>query len=502
MKDMKKYISYLLFVLVVFCSCEDDFLNQVPDDKLTTEAFYRDAKDAEAALASVYSYLSSTGIWNYTERVFVPENMGSDMLITGKGSSEYVEWTAMSEFTDNANNKYIASYWWYSYVGINHANQVIEKVGKMTKDQIEDDVKNQIIGEAKFLRGFYHFRLLNCFEKIVLQMSTPANEGELEKPLSERSVVWEAIEQDFKDALILPETYDNANTGRVTKGAAIAYLGKAYLFQKKYKEAEAEFKKLVVDRIGKYDLVDNFLSLFDGTNENSCESIFEIQFSSLLSNGSKMGHDMARFISSDKLGGWECVLATPKLLNLYKEEGKVSTEGKYDARLYGTLYFNDPDVDVYGKPYREVWPSGDLIFYRKFIPSDMKIELQSNKFMGINMPQMRYADVLLMYAEALNENNLTSTAKKYVDQVRARAKMPALNNSINKGDLFKVIQKERAKEFAIEGMRISDLRRYGDDVMKKELSTSGNAGQENFDISKHKFYLIPQVEVNSNGKIK
>ncbi|WP_430816643.1 RagB/SusD family nutrient uptake outer membrane protein [Carboxylicivirga sp. RSCT41] len=500
---MKKYIIYSLLALMPFTwGCEDDFLTTTPDDQLTVEAFYRNVTDAEGALATVYAQIGASDRWDVTEVNFVVEHFRSDMCMPGP--DRYADWTAISTFTNTAGNSRSTIYWEDAYRGLNHANQVIEKVGAMTDDKIKPEEREQIVAEAKFLRGLLHFRLLNNWDKVILQEAAPTSEEELEKSLSEREAVWALIEQDFSDAAMgLPVVHEKSNLGRATKGAAIGFLGKALLHQGKFGEAAAEFKKIVEDGVGgEYALVDNFMSNFDGSNENNKESVFEIQYSSVRVNGRHIGHVSGKFASAPETGGWGNIEATQNLVTEFKSEGMIATTGKYDSRLYATLFFDDPDVDVFGESFEDVFGTGsERAIFRKFTLSNIPESDNAAWYSSQNIPLMRYADVLLMYAEALNESGSASAAKPFIDEVRQRADMPALPSGLSQEEMRNRIMHERAVELAFEGHRFFDLRRWGNSVLEDKMQNSGKPGAGNFKLDAHAFFPVPESETNSNGAL-
>ncbi|MGQ1788167.1 RagB/SusD family nutrient uptake outer membrane protein [Saccharicrinis sp. GN24d3] len=499
---MKRYIAYFICGLLPFLwACEDEFLTQKPDDKLTSDAFYRNQADAEAALATVYAQIGAADRWNVTEVNFVVEHFRSDMCMPGP--DRYADWTAISTFSNTEGNSRSTIYWQDAYRGIFHANQVIEKVGAMNEEKIKKDERDRIVAEAKFLRGLLHFRLLNNWEKIILQDKAPAGEADLSKPLSERDDVWKLIEQDFNDAIsVLPEQYIKSKQGRATKGAAIGFLGKALLYQGKFGDAAEQLEKLVVDKIGNYDLVNNFKSNFDGSNENNKESVFEIQYSSVRSNGRHIGHVSAKFTSAPEIGGWGNIEATQNMVDEFKAEGQVASTGKYDTRLYETLFFNDTDVDIFGQSYSYVFGAeSNRAIFRKYTLSDIPEEDNSAWYSSQNIPLLRFSDVLLMYAEAINETETADAAKPFIDRVRARAHMPVLSAGLSKEQMRNRIMHERAVELAYEGHRFFDLRRWGMDLLENKMKNSGKPGAENFSSTDKAYFPIPESETNSNSAL-
>ncbi|MHC2990626.1 hypothetical protein OB13_03155 [Pontibacter sp. HJ8] len=502
---MKNHLYRYLMIASLSCltvGCSDDVLDEFPKDKLSSEKFWTNPEDAENSLVVAYERLN-LGFWSHTEVAFVVENFGSDFVQAGSDViANYPDQEAFDMYSVTDNNGRLEDYWNRQYRGISAANLVIHHVGKMTEEQISTDQKNKIVGQAKFLRGLYHMRLLMNWEKIVVFDFLPESADELLQPLSEREAVWAAIEKDFTEAAAdLPATWDANNKGRATKGAALSFLGKAYLHQHKWAQAEQALKQ-VMD-LGVYGLAPDFASLFDGSNELSNESIFEIAFTDKQVAGSAVEYAGIYNVAATEMGGWEAMLPTQSLLNEMKKEGKTSKKGKYDARLYGTLFFDDPDVSIYGKTYDDVFGEGNTkiawkkYLFRSIAPWDAPRKYRSN----INNVLMRYADVLLMYAEALNEQGKSGEAKVYVDQVRARADMPA-TTATSQAQLRAQIMHERAVEFALEGQRFYDLRRWGDEVMTTAIRSSASRGFQNFNAAEDKFLPIPSSEKANNPKIQ
>ena len=422
--------------------------------------------------------------------------------------ANYPDQNAFSNYTVVDNNTRMLTYWNRSYAGINAANQVIHNVSLMTSEQIDADRQTQIIAQAKFLRGYFHYRLLLNWEEIPLLNFLPQTPEELSQPLSSREAVWTAIEQDFRDAADgLPTTYDDDNRGRATKGAALAFLGKSHVHQEEWTEAEQTLKQ-VID-LGVYGLVSDFASLFDGSNEATNplndETLFDVAFTFNEVNGSNVIYAGLPNIAAAEMDGWEAMLPTQKLLSQMKSEGRVSSqigevsgEQKFDERIYATMVFNDPDVDVYGMTYEDWFGTGNTKpGWRKYLHRD---ELYPENWRSdINTPLMRYADVLLLYAEALNENG-SGDPLEYINMVRERAFLPAASAS-GKQEILELIMHERAVEFALEGQRFYDLRRWGESVMTDAIRSSGKTGADNFQFADDAYLPIPANERLNNPNI-
>ncbi len=509
---MKKII-YLLFISVCLglTSCDEDFMDTKSPDKLTGDNFWRNQNDAEAGMAAAYSQLEcATSYWGFAEIKFPVELYPSDLVKIGGDANNYEDWLTIYTYNVNSANTQTSSYWDIHYRGINFANQVLEKVGQMTVEQIDADVQKELLSEAHFLRGYYHFKLLLAWEKIVIRDAYPKGLSSIDKALSERSECWDFIIDDFKAATEnLPESYSQENLGRATRWAALAYLGKANLYRAGedsgnasvyYGEAKAAFKPLVESN--KFSLVSDFLSLFNGTNQNSDEAVFELQLSNNTDNGAWFKFPHHRWLKPKGLNGWDEIAGSDFLLEEFKKEGKTATDGRYDHRLYSTLffddeYFNDPaNPRVYDYTFRDWWDYTktpyDYTGFRKYLPATAD-ELGAYSH-GNNMPLMRYADILLMYAETLNELDETSAAIPHINAVRARAGMPAMTGS-SKTDVSNQLEHERVCELAMEGTRFHDLRRWG-----KLNTTMADHGRTGVSDATH-FFPIPESETNSNNAI-
>lgn len=500
---MKKiiYISALL-ISTVFTSCED-FLSVESPDQLTSDSFWRNETDAQAGISAVYSQLeNSLDTWEFAEIKWPVEAYREDIIELGKDAMNYPNWVELAKYTYTNGNSQITSYWKNNYRGISFANQVIEKVPQIPAGEIDENIRTQIINEAYFLRAYYHLKLLLNWEKIIIQDSYIDNEEELDKDVSERDKAWEFIIGDFTKATALPESYSSENIGRATKGAAYAYLGfsemtRAYENSMNREGFEAALKAL--ENVKGYSLEDNFVSMFNGTNKNCSESIFELQFSLSTANGANYSTQMHRWIGCNELMGWDEIRPSEILVNEFKKEGTTSFDGLYDQRYYETLftkceYFNDNTGKVYGKNYDD-WFTTDFNAFRKFMPAD--IEGLENSRCAINIPLMRYSNVLLMKAEILNQLDRGQEGLIFINEVREKhGKMPAVNLT-KKEDIQSQIEHERILEFVLENWRWYDLRRWG-----KLSSAIEKTGRDNFDEKKHSFYPIPLTEINSNNKLQ
>jgi len=514
MKIFNKFLILSLFLIGVSSCNDDEFLEQNSPDELTSSSFWRDVNDAKAGLTTVYAELESrSNFWNgWQEGRPVVEYYRSDYSLPGPDASNYSHWMSIFNYTYNNGHIFVDVLWDTNYKGINFANQVITKVGEMDSDKITAAEKQQIIGEATFLRGYYHFKLLTLFEQIIIRNEI-ASQGNIDKALSSRTEAWKIIINDFKDASSMLANKENTEIGRATKAAALAYLGKAYLYKagdasssesSDFQNAVEAFKPIINGQVGSYSLVNDYVSLFNGENENNSESVFELQFKT----GDATSWNATRlhaFIGDWSIGGWGGLEASKALETTMKTEGMVASNGLYDNRLYGNLYFRDdyyndattPRMQGYTWDQLMGWQYGNnneqKVYYRKWLPN----HVWNNSYIGLNVTLMRYTDVLLMYAEALNETNGGSTeAIAIINNIRnAHGLMPPIS-ATSQADIKAQIIHERTMELSLESVRFFDLRRWG--MLNQAMQA---AGRTNFNSNEHSYLPVPLSEINNNNLV-
>lgn len=513
MKNIFKLVI-VTFILTTTTSCNDDeFLHQTSPDELTSSNFWRNTQDAQSGLVAAYSTLESrNNFWDgWQEGRPVVEYFRSDYALPGPDASNYAHWMSIFNFTYTNGHTFLDVIWDTNYKGLNFANQVITKVGEMTPEKISEAERTQIISEATFLRAYYHFKLLTLYEQIVLRMDLISTET-LDKPLATRPEAWEAIINDFKNASEMLQTKENTEVGRATKAAALAYLGKAYMYKagdassaeaSDFQNAVAAFKPIIEGTVGAYDLEPDYLSLFNGENENNIESIFELQFKAADANSTNYTR-LHAFIGDWSIDGWGGIEATKGAVDVMKSEGKIASNGLYDNRLYGSLYFKDPFYNdtITKQMHGSTWDKlmmdtykdthDNHVYFRKWLPNYDK----DQGYIGLNVVLMRYADVLLMYAEALNETGGTAQAIPIINNVRrVHGYMPSIT-ATSQADVKKQIIHERTMELTLESVRFFDLRRWG--MLDQAMQA---AGRTSFNAATHSYFPIPLSELQTNSAI-
>lgn len=511
---MKKILFITAFIAIIVASCKKDLTISNPN-AVTTDAFWKTASDAQQGINAAYSTFHREGLsrWLY----FMTMMRADEGYSTSPNSSIINIYDAFN--ITNYNDYLVTSVYQDDYIGINRANQVLDNVPSITMDVT---LKSQLIGEAKFLRGFFYYNLATIYGNVPILLHTP-------KPTdypstSPQDSVFAQAERDFTDAAAaLPTSYSVANLGRATKGAAYAMLGKCYMQQRKYSQAQAAFQWLISGPGSSlYTLVSNYQSNFIETAENNAESVFEWQNAANpndshdndmevgTSDRLNYGTSIPPFFSPSPIGFTDGEARRWGVWEFLKE---TTTSGARDPRLAATFLYDSTDErgPAYTLAFGIVWNSLGLstssvhgnfkeVCYRKQLDdATMNGEVFHS---GNNYRYIRYADVLLLYAEALNAQGQTSTAYQYVDRVRSRAGLPTLTIAypgLNQQAFLNQLKHERITELTGEGHRFEDLARWGD------LGTglaSRDAGFANFKAGKDEFMPIPQYDLDVNPNLK
>ncbi len=510
-----KIIVFTLAGVAAIAGCTKK-LELVNPNGPTVTSFWKTSDDAVQGVNAAYGSLLVDG----TYMRFTPALLD----VRGDDVRSNSPWTALSNIGKFALGTADGSgYGWTFanlYEGVSRANQVLDNVPAIAMDA---NLKNRVLGEAYFLRGLYFFHLVNFFGSVPLPLHSAQSASGFFVAQSSEADGWKQVMSDLKTAVnMLPASYASADLGRATKGAALAYLGKAYLFNHDFTDAAVQFKA-VID-LGVYALVANYKDNFTDANENNKESIFEVQFSrqaggtdlgwqGIPSTG--WGKTSARAITfAPRSFGWTDVQPTRSVFDEFHLE--KTTAGKTDPRLFSTIFYNDTiDTHLASTPmYQTTFQArfganpadfNDL-FCRKYENGDGAFADEFDWRSGINERIMRYADVLLMYAECLNENNQTAQAYPYIQMVRSRASLPDLATvkpGMTQAQMRDQLAHERLLEFCLEGHRFDDIRRWGwlKDATKLALLKSRDPEFNSYQTGRE-YYPIPQAEIDNNPGIK
>jgi starch-binding outer membrane protein, SusD/RagB family len=477
----KRYILPLLLVLLVPTSCEN-FLSVNPQSQLTQEAFPTTASDAGLATNAAYTVMRG---WHYHSGGFPILDIMSDDAHKGSNPNDALNTVGpYDSFTHSTTQDGLDRWWNALYQGILRANVVIEKVPSIA---MEAGLRDRYVAEAKFLRAVYYFDLVRAFGGVPLvTTTTPA----LKIPRNTADQIYDQVEADLLAAIpVLPEktAYGAADLGRASKGAAKALLAKVYLFRGNFPGAEQYALEVITS--GLYDLEALFTDGNSNVGEHGVESVFEI---GAMETPGAFGNQYANTqgVRGSPNKGWGFNRPSVSLRNAFETN---------DPRLKGTIIDlgdvidgvtiigdgETPDVITDG--------AGNVIEIESY---NRKIWIPGSTTTtqyGHNRRLIRFSDVLLMAAEALNENNKPVDALVHLNRVRARARqgnaaiLPDITTT-DKTALRDLIIQERRVELAMEGHRFWDLVRTG-----KAASVLGSRG---FVAGKHELLPIPQNEID------
>lgn len=481
---MKNHIYIVVATVALFSmltvSCSDEFVDRDPVYSIDSENYFNSKTDYENALIAAYDPLQSSYV-----NVILGEIASDNTLAGGESQTDVIGFQQIDDMIHTPVNSNLRDVWNWMFAGVSRANYILE-----FQNKTDFEGKSQIIAEARFLRAYYHFELVKWFGAIPLKGDARFKIGD-EKviPRSPVAEVYASIEAD----LIYAAANLNATasqTGRATKGAALALLGKAYLYQNKFSDAATTLETLI--GLQKYSLVADYNSIFEAEGENGPESVFEIQYTDIegagfgclqCSEGNvAVGFNGPRNYSGTLFtSGFSFNVPTAKIANAFEvgdkrkdvaildiEDWALKTGATYDEGYEHTGYYN-----------------------RKYIPRKRSTSAAGdlNLTNPNNYRAIRYADVLLMAAEAFNrrtEGTNDVKARGYLNEVRRRA-FGDNNHDITASGaaLTDFIWAERRVELVGEGHRFFDLVR------------TGKAAQEipGFTANKNELFPIPIEEI-------
>ncbi|MEO7211575.1 RagB/SusD family nutrient uptake outer membrane protein [Mucilaginibacter sp.] len=462
-------------VLMITQGCKKSFLDVPPQAQLPSVEFFKTQDDATKAVNSIYGNLRE-----WKETAFAPmavESLGSDETEKGSTPGDASFMNGYDNFTVTATDGQLQDFWNGQYQSINLCNQVLDNVPNISMDQT---LKTRYLAEAKFVRAYNYFRLVRAFGDVVLRVHVPKDATEYNLPRTAKAEVYAAIETDLTDAAaVLPQTYGSAEIGRATKGAALALHAKVAMYQKKWADVLTYTNQVM--GLG-YSLFPDFEKSFRIANENNSESVFEIQCQNLaaIPGASSSQYSQIQGVPGNLNLGWGFNVPTDALVAAF-EAG--------DPRMDATIIFRG-----------ETTPQGDVIELtgpnprynqKSYVPKS--VPFSSNQGEDQNVRVIRYAEVLLMNAEAANETGNSAQAIASLELVRARARagnaaiLPKVTTT-DQGALRTAIWHERQVELAMEFDRYFDVIRQG-----RAATVFGPKGWK---AGKNEVWPIPQNEID------
>ena len=455
-----KNIIIVVLSMIVLSSCSSDFTDLAPISNRNEADFYNNENDFVSAINASYAGLQKKGV--YGRGYWTMFEMRSDNTDQGPDATGLARvYAEINAFTEDPLNEQVTAAWMDSYAVIANCNVILDRIDGI---QMNADVKNRIIGEALFLRSLMYYHLAIAYGNIPLQL-TPFKVGD-ELTQVDATTVLTQISTDLALAESnLAVSYSSGDKGRATKGAAATLLAKALLTLNKKSEAEVVLRRIKASY--GYELVDNYANLWGQANENNKESIFEVEFvSGGIGQGSSFTNDFSPSAFLQNGQGFGRNRPTDAL---------VASYAPGDLRLnpsLGTSYINASGATVEAKYVKKYW-------------SDPPTENDAD----INFVVFRYADVLLMLAEAIGES---SEAYALINEVRTRAGLAGIDTS-TPGTFEEKLLHERQVELAFENHRWPDLKRFG--VAAKKIHEAEPFIAES---SVRSLFFIPQREMDIN----
>ncbi|WP_026768872.1 RagB/SusD family nutrient uptake outer membrane protein [Asinibacterium sp. OR53] len=481
-------LQYIAAVILVtgISSCQK-YLDKAPLDSINTANFFKTESDAVAAINGAYQPLQWPKLYNL--RIWTSDIWAGNSIVGAGGGTDGIETQDISNFVTSTDNAAALDIWRGPAPGILRCNLVLKNVPGMN---INQNLKNRILGEAYFLRSHYYFILVRLFGDVPLITEPQTPEDNLRPSRAPKAQVYDLIIKDLQQAInLLPDrsAYNGADIGRASKGAAMGMLAKVNLTLGKYTEAVNLCRQ--VTGLG-YALNTNYSDNFNPATKNSSESIFEVQYFGKTSYSFWSNENQASWVSTFTgprnadfvAGGYGWDQPTTEFVNQYE-----ANDNRKDKTL---LYVGGPSFD--NKQYQSSYSVTGYNLRKFLVPKSVSPDYDTNP---ANWPVLRYSDVLLMEAEASCELNNLSDALVPLNKVRQRAGLPALSG-LNQADLRERIRKERRMELAFEGQRWFDLIRY--DNGQYAASFLKSIGKTNF-APKHLLLPIPQKEIDANPNL-
>lgn len=490
---MKKIIYIGILALTMLSTACSDFLDKESYEDSSTESL-KDKKSAIALVNAAYQPLQRPKLYNM--RIWSLDIVAGNSEVGAGGGTDGIETIDMANFVTSTDNAAALDIWRGPNPGILYCNTVLENVSIMDIDQ---DLKDRCIGEAKFLRAHYYFLLVQLFGDVPFTVTTPKLGDNLKPVRTDKMKIYnDIIIPDLKDAIdLLPtrEEYSGSDIGRASKGAAAGMLAKVYLTLGMYQESLAMCT--LVESLG-YALNPNYSDCFGGEakNKNTTESLFEVQY---------YGMTKADFWSDDNQACWLSTYMGPRNSGWVgggygwnqPTAEFVSQYETGDLRKDQTiLYEGCPSFN--GKIYKATMSNTGYNVRKFLVPLSVSSDYNTN---SASIIVLRFADVLLMKAEALNELGRTTEAEEPLYTVRKRAGLTAKSNvqGLTQDQMRDKIRQERRIELAFEGHRWFDMIRW--DGGQYALDFLHSIGKINAS-SKHLLLPIPQKERDDNSNLK
>ncbi|GAA4003873.1 RagB/SusD family nutrient uptake outer membrane protein [Hymenobacter fastidiosus] len=491
-------VSLLALLAFTTAGCEK-FLDQPVLGQYEAGQFFN--SDANAILAVNAAYVPLSFRDAATNALWVLGDVASDDAIKGSNPGDQADFENIDNFNITPINAAVEAQWKRCYDGVLKCNVVIDGLPESNAN-ISAEVRKQVVGQAKFLRAYYYFQLTTLYGAIPLRVKVETPE-ELQSPARPQAAIYAQIEADCQAAAeALPTTWPTLDFGRATKGAALALLAKTYLYEKKWPQAAQTAQ--AVGMLG-YSLLPVFVNNFRAATKNNKETIFSVQHVSGLSPA--QGNNLNQWLAPRQQNGYGFFYPTQSLVDNFERTAAnvVDPRLDYSVGREGQSFF--------GVPFDTTWTTTGFLSKKHLQPlAEIPSTIKGDG--NLNYQAIRFAEVLLIEAEASNEAGNSAAALLALNQVRKRAResylfdltlpgsgtvpaglLPDITTT-NQGQLRDLIRRERRAELALEFHRFFDVIRYGEAYARQAL-----ANQPNFNYARHRFYPIPQSERDTNKKL-
>lgn len=456
-------------VVLVSASCEK-FLEENLKGGYSAENYYTSASKAEMAVNAVYNSLYNNILWIFGD-------VASDDSVKGGSDGDQPQINEIDALTATADHGNLGSFWQDTYETISRANNCIDAIGMMNIDQ---KAAANLIGQAKFLRAYSYFNLVNIFGMVPLKTKPQKTADAIHVGLSSIEDTYAQIDADLVDAAA---GVGDLKDGHVNRTAAYALLAKSKVFQGKWSEALEAITALEEVAAG-YDLDPDYANLFCPGGENSVESIFALRYGS--SKTASLGNNLCVWFAPFEEGGYNFNAPTQSYVDVFDE---LTVGGDTDPRLDASIgrdgmpWFN-------GTTFKKEWGGATGYLVKKYDQDDVEDQAKSQS--TVPQQRIRYAEVLLLKAEAMNEGGVAG-AEDPLNKVRARAGL-APTTAATQAQLRDAIRKERRRELGFEFHRFFDVMRYGREYAVAALGAAAWPGSRYY-------FPIPQGETDANSAL-
>jgi hypothetical protein len=477
-----KLLATVALLLAVGCT-ELDLTN--PNQR-TTDTFWQSQEDAVLALNAAYSATQDNGMFG---RWFHFINDGrSDIARSRSPWTDLQNWTKTVLVTPNFGPN--QDVWNDHYQALFRANQVIQYVPEIEMDAA---LRSRIVAEATFIRALTHYNLALLFGNVPI-MTAVMDPGEYPATSSQTQVYQAVVSDAQAAAAVLPTSY-SGEVGRATRGAALALMGRAQLQLQNWSEAATAFQQ--VRDLGVYQLADTYEENFTYQGQNNVESVYEIQYGGpgVLAQGTR-GNNIAKMVGPPTIG-----FTDVQPTEWYFQQFWAEDPSDPDPRVYATLFFNG--MDVYGQPFSQRYPTGfqdtdvdHTYFWKKY--GEHWLDFQDWDA-ALNYKVIRFAEVLLDHADALNESGQTGAAAGPLNLVRARVGLDPVPMTLSQQAMRDAIEHEYLMEFGWENKRLAFLKRHG---MYNASLVAHDPDFAFFEAGRSELLPIPQTEVDLNPEVQ